>query len=315
MHARHRDQKMAFQGRRVVGRLAAHVFKVHEGKIDMSRRFCTCVRTEGLGRLAMMATALLLAPVPAVAAGGATPENVFRQEGVTLRLTALPAEADGHLRGALSIELDPGWKTYWIAPGPIGLAPRLDLSGSVDLKDVTVAFPVPGRFREGDAQSIGYSDSVDLPIEAQATGPMPHLHLRAFLGVCRELCVPVQAELSADPSRSLSHRALVARADASVPAATGPLTVRSARWSADATALLVDVIAPEQTGAAIDAFVSAGDGWAFGVPVPTHADPVSSLSIPVIARPSDGKRAGSADVLLTQGERAQLSRAVPIAPR
>ncbi len=122
----------------------------------MSRRFCTCDRAEGLGRLAMMvigAFGLLLA----AASGPALAEtDSFHQDGVTLRLVMLEPSDTGAVRAALSVELEPGWKTYWIAPGPVGLAPRLDISRTTGLSGVTIDFPAPVRFSEGEAESVGY---------------------------------------------------------------------------------------------------------------------------------------------------------------
>ncbi len=280
----------------------------------MSRRFCTSAPTEGLGRLAMMVTGALLtlslAPGPALA--GETER--YRQEGVTLHLVALPPDTGGKIRGALSIELDPGWKTYWIAPGPVGLAPQLDTSKSSDVENVRFAFPVPSRFSEGQAQSIGYVQTVELPIAAQASGPVPVLRLNAVLGVCRELCVPVQAELAAGPKPGLSDRALVARAEAAAPDTSGPLKASGARWDADEAALIVDLVSPI-AGPLPDGFVSAGDGWSFGAPSLLEDGQTKSIVFPVLSQPTGDKRPVSADILLTQNERAQLSRAVPIAPR
>ncbi|WP_294646423.1 protein-disulfide reductase DsbD domain-containing protein [uncultured Aureimonas sp.] len=280
----------------------------------MSRRFCTSVPFEGPGRLAIVVTGALLGASLMFGPANAADRDRYRQEGVTLRLVALPPEADGTIRGALSIELEPGWKTYWIAPGPVGLAPQLDTSGSTDVRKVRFAYPVPSRFREGEAESIGYLQTVELPITAEASGPRPLLRLRAFLGVCRELCVPVQAELMADPNPGLSDRAMVMRAGAVVPDEAGPLRASGARWNADGSALLVDLASPIE-GPPPEGFVSAGDGWSFGAPSPAEGGPAETLVFPALSRPTGGAHPVSADILLTQNERAQLSRAVPIAPR
>lgn len=280
----------------------------------MSRRFCTSAPSEGLGRLAIVLTGALLGASLAFGSAKAGDLDQYRQEGVTLHLVALPPEADGTIRGALSIELEPGWKTYWIAPGPVGLAPQFDTSGSTDVRKVRFGYPVPSRFREGEAGSIGYLQTVELPIAARASGPRPLLRLRAFLGVCRELCVPLQAELTADPKPGLSDRAMVARAGAAVPDEAGPLRASSARWNADGSALLVDLASPI-AGQPLEGFVSAGDGWSFGAPSPAEGGSAEALVFPVLSRPAGGAHPVSADILLTQNERAQLSRAVPIAPR
>src|SRR5208282_2413725 len=49
------------------------------------------------------------------------------------------------LRAGVEIQLDPGWKTYWRAPGDSGVPPTLDFSGSENVKSVTVLWPAPQR--------------------------------------------------------------------------------------------------------------------------------------------------------------------------
>ncbi|WP_168990378.1 protein-disulfide reductase DsbD domain-containing protein [Aureimonas flava] len=256
------------------------------------------------------ALAAVVAPPPAALAG----TDTFVADGVTLRLVALLPDADGRMRAALALDLDPGWKTYWIAPGPVGLAPRLDFSASEGVSDPTVSFPVPIRFAEGEAQSVGYDAPVEFAIHARADTPAPTLRLDAFLGICRELCVPLQAVLEALPSDRLSDRALVARAESTAPAETGLLAPTAARWSADGGSLRF-ALAHGAGGVPLDAFVSAGDGWAFGPPVTEGSDGAEELSLPVLSRPPNAPDAARVDILLTAGESAQLSRAVPVAPR
>lgn len=277
----------------------------------MSRWFCTCGSIEGRGRLAMMVTGFALALLAGSAGPAQARSDTLRLDGVTLRLVALPPTADGEMRGALSIELEPGWKTYWIAPGPVGLAPQLDFSTSDDIAQATVALPPPIRFAEGDTQSIGYDELVVLPVHAEATGSAPVLRLDAVLGVCRELCVPVQATLEAEPSSRLSDRALVARAESAIPTETGPWKPSAATWNADRSALRLTL--PASPGEkALDAFVAAGEGWSFGAPILQADGAGTAYVLPVLSRPSSEADLESVDVLLTAGEIAQLSRAVPI---
>lgn len=280
----------------------------------MSQRICTWGGVEGFGCLAMRMTALAATVLVALSSPAIAASDTYRQEGVTLRLVALSPDAEGRVQAALAVDLDPGWKTYWIAPGPVGLAPALNFSASVGLDDPAVSLPVPIRFAEGDAQSVGYDEPVAFAIEAHATSPSPVLRLSALLGVCRELCVPVQASLEAAPSKSLSDRALVARAQSSAPPVAGSLAVASARWNAKGDALLIDAPSVREE-TSLEAFVSAGDGWSFGPPLLDEKGSKPVLSLPVLSRPSTVAELRSIDILLTIGESAQLSRAVPVASR
>ena len=116
-----------------------------------------------------------------------------------LRLIAarLPYQGRMHTVAAIDILLDPGWKTYWRSPGD-GLAPTIEWRGSANLKSATLLWPAPTRFNEpGGLVSIGYKDGVLLPIlirPAEAGAPVKlavHLHI----GVCKEICIPVEATL------------------------------------------------------------------------------------------------------------------------
>ncbi len=63
---------------------------------------------------------------------------------------------------------------------------------------------------------------------------------------------------------------------------------------------------------ALDAFVAAGEGWSFGAPILQADGAGTAYVLPVLSRPSSEADLESVDVLLTAGEIAQLSRAVPI---
>jgi DsbC/DsbD-like thiol-disulfide interchange protein len=126
----------------------------------------------------------------------------FETDGARLRLvTADAADADGLMRGVLQIDLEPGWKTYWKDPGDAGIAPQVDVSASMNVRSAELSFPAPVRFQEGDEVSIGYVQSVALPVTFQVEDPEKFTAIDAdvFLGICKEICVPVQARLSVTP--------------------------------------------------------------------------------------------------------------------
>jgi DsbC/DsbD-like thiol-disulfide interchange protein len=65
---------------------------------------------------------------PALAsAAKAAESNWYETDGVRLKLlTDDRASADGHLRAVLRVDLQPGWKTYWMDPGDAGVPPQID---------------------------------------------------------------------------------------------------------------------------------------------------------------------------------------------
>lgn len=139
-----------------------------------------------------------------------------------------PAAADGTLAAAIEIDLAPGWKTYWRNPGAAGLPPRFDFSGSVNLAAAEIGFPAPVRFDDGGTASAGYAAPVVLPLRLtpRVAGMPIILTLTAEYGVCRDLCVPAQAEaklvLSPATAADPSSAAVIAAAAVPGPAGTAP---------------------------------------------------------------------------------------------
>lgn len=98
----------------------------------------------------------------------------------------------------LEIELDDGWKTYWRNPGSSGVPPRIDFDGSENLAKAELLFPAPYRFKDRDGDTIGYKKAVVLPVALtphDAAKPIA-LKVSAEFGICREICIPIQPNLS-----------------------------------------------------------------------------------------------------------------------
>jgi len=101
----------------------------------------------------------------------------------------------------VEIQLEPGWKTYWRTPGDAGgLPPSFDWSKSSNLAAAEVAFPTPRRFVDKSGSTIGYSNGVVLPVtlKPQRAGEPISLVVGLHYGICKDICVPVDAELALD---------------------------------------------------------------------------------------------------------------------
>jgi DsbC/DsbD-like thiol-disulfide interchange protein len=109
-------------------------------------------------------------------------------------------EPSGQHVAAIRITLAPGWKTYWRAPGDAGIPPAFDFSASRNVGGVTPLWPVPHVFWQNGMRSVGYSDSVVLPliVAPAAEGEAMHLSGRMDIGVCLDICVPVTLDLSGE---------------------------------------------------------------------------------------------------------------------
>ncbi|MDR5653377.1 protein-disulfide reductase DsbD family protein [Xinfangfangia sp. LG-4] len=108
--------------------------------------------------------------------------------------------AEGRHMAALRIDLAPGWKTYWRAPGDAGVPPVFDWQGSENLRGVEVHWPRPEVFRLNGMQTIGYSRQLVLPVEVLPRDPGAPVRLTANvdLGVCNTVCVPATVSVAAD---------------------------------------------------------------------------------------------------------------------
>jgi len=212
----------------------------------------------------------------------------FETEGARLRLvTEDAADANGRMKGVLEIDLQPGWKTYWKDPGASGIAPQIDISASMNVEGAAFSFPAPNRFREGEEVSTGYVDPVALPVTFKVEDPEKFTAIDAdiLLGICKEICVPVQAKLSvtpggevgaADPVIAESYGRLPSAASAEFGLAglrdNGELLVADAALPADAQGAELFVVAPK--------------GWLLGVPVLDASGERPAFRIPVIGRPA-----------------------------
>ena len=161
-----------------------------------------------LGPMLKIAAALALIAAPALAT---TQDDVLQAQ---LR-PGYQMENGAHM-AAVELELAPGWKTYWRSPGDAGIPPTFDWSGSENVKSVRLHWPAPVVFHTNGMQTIGYHDSLILPVEITPENPGKPIRLRVRmeLGVCDQICLPAALDLVAD-------LAAPGAADATIKAALG----------------------------------------------------------------------------------------------
>ncbi|AXC48772.1 hypothetical protein DRW48_02865 [Paracoccus suum] len=102
---------------------------------------------------------------------------------------------------ALDLQLQPGWKTYWRAPGDAGIPPEFDWAGSTNQGAVVFHWPAPEVIDSNGTRTLGFHDRLVLPIEVApaAPGAPPDLKVAIDFGLCREICVPAHVTLTAPP--------------------------------------------------------------------------------------------------------------------
>ncbi len=237
---------------------------------------------------------LALAPAQALAATSPWAETA----GGRVRLVVLPEAADGRVPALLEIELQDGWKTYWRDPGQSGISPSITISPASGLALEQIRFPVPKRFSDGFTAYTGYDRSLALPLTLRRQGPAAGERITAsvFLGVCENICIPLQAELSVDGAKAAIEnpieRAMAAAAEAALPAAPSPeFIVTEARWNADGSALSVTFTAPEPSAEKpLQVFVSGPEGFQFdAASTPVRSGGSYRVDVPLRHKPKSAR--------------------------
>jgi DsbC/DsbD-like thiol-disulfide interchange protein len=123
----------------------------------------------------------------------------FAQRVVSLEVLPGWRSADGTHVAALRIELAPGWKTYWRAPGDAGIPPMIDWSGSENLAQIMPVWPTPHVFTQNGMTSVGYKDGLVLPIvlTPKQEGEPIALSGEIQIGICKDVCVPADLGFNA----------------------------------------------------------------------------------------------------------------------
>ncbi|MGX9351314.1 protein-disulfide reductase DsbD domain-containing protein [Shimia sp. W99] len=146
------------------------------------------------------------------------PVHAQSYDGV-VRAEILPGwrNSDGSHTAAIRISLNPGWKTYWRAPGDAGIPPRFDWGGSRNLRGLDITWPTPHVFQQNGMRSIGYKQELVLPVRITPKSADKPIRLKAHLdiGVCRDICVPQQITVKAElpPGGKRDARIAAALAD------------------------------------------------------------------------------------------------------
>jgi DsbC/DsbD-like thiol-disulfide interchange protein len=194
-----------------------------------------------------------------------------------IRLVSGGAGRDGSLKAGIELTLARGFKTYWRSPGDSGVPPRFDWSASENVGSITVNWPAPERFGEGQDSSIGYGSDVIFPLTVRPASPdrPVKLVLRLDYAVCEKICIPAAGEaelvLGNGPT---AEAARIAEFKARVPLNQARTVGDGVPGVAEVTVLhgpngrvSLQVVANRPDRAATgDIFVEGPDNWAFGRP-------------------------------------------------
>lgn len=159
------------------------------------------------------------------------------------RYRMIAAEVDGKPYVALQMQLKPGWYTYWRYPGASGFAPEFTFEDSRGIVVQDPIFPAPYFFDDGVGGYNGYKEQAGFvfPIILQRSG---EVQMRGLIGVCREVCVPMEIEqklvFNRDGLKSSPHKSAIAALLKATPQAPSTdLVIRSASFDGVSVQLVV----------------------------------------------------------------------------
>ncbi|MEM9782952.1 MAG: protein-disulfide reductase DsbD domain-containing protein [Pseudomonadota bacterium] len=184
----------------------------------MGRAHATITSVLGITSAMSAAFGLVLA-----AGDGAQAQQIVStgQSFLSAELAVGSRHDDGRRDAGLVMEIKPGWKTYWRAPGEAGVPPRLDWSRSRNLSHVAIDWPRPEMFESFGYMTLGYGGRVVLPLTLTPEDPARPitLALEADVGVCRDICVfeTVQIERAIAPDDPDKDRTTIGVARLMVP--------------------------------------------------------------------------------------------------
>jgi len=277
----------------------------------MEHRYPTPDFRRAAGMLVTVLCLVLPAAMPREAQADAS--DWVQVEGGEVRIVATPPLADGTIPAILDIRLKPGWKTYWREPGASGIPPQITVSPLSGIIFTGLLFPAPKTFDDGIVRYTGYDRSVALPMQLQQLHPGSAVDLKAlvFLGICKDICIPVQAELSvslpAGAATNPLEQARIEDAKAALPGApAADFKVTRTTLDTAAKTLRIVFLAPQNKETAPEIFLSGPAGFSFGKPiVKAAADGGFTAEIPYHAPAKGGDLKGrTAELVLRAGARS-----------
>lgn len=223
-------------------------------------------------RLLVSLTLLLLA-TPLLAAGSLP----YANERITASLITSEngvAPGAGTISAALSVDLAPGWKTYWKSPGEVGYPPEITWSASENFKSATMFWPAPVRFDAFGIENYGYKDNVTYPIQIALENPGEATRLVAEVNLlaCSDICVPETFQLDVELPKGTgidpASADEISRASATVPGSLSDAGFQSAAFwiSPENDRLEVSVTSARPISPDLTVFPDMGVEASFGPP-------------------------------------------------
>lgn len=197
------------------------------------------------------------------ASGFAQSSDWVETLGARMRVHVEPLEPQGAnvpWRAVLDVELEEGWKSYWLDPGDNGIPPQITIKDAFG-KAIPSAliFQAPETLGYGIERYAGYVERFALGVLPTEHGTLPKT-IDVFLGLCSDICVPFQTSFdietpSSESAKKLSHY-FVTKAFEKLPIDLGAV---AGALSKDQ----VEIAFPDVPTGSYTLILSELDGWVF----------------------------------------------------
>ena len=261
--------------------------------------------TQARTLLIAFAGGIVLALVALGAPAGAAAVNTghIEAELVAERGSIAPG---GVIHVALRQAIQPGWHTYWRNPGDSGQPVSLDWTLPARWRAGEITWPTPQQLKIGPLMDYGYTGDVLLPVALTAPadakpGQTATLKAHAAFLVCKDVCVPEDAQLTLDLPVSTAPGAAdpkwgpaIAKTLADAPGPAG----LTAAVTASATGLRLSVVGPAVKGGDFrDAYFYPYDPAAIDQPSPQTIDR-GKLGVTLALTPGQAFKSGKPPAVL-----------------
>ncbi len=128
---------------------------------------------------------------------------------------------------ALKLRPQPGWHVYWRNPGDSGIPTQIEWQLPSGMSAGAMQWPYPHQESLGELTNYGYSEETLhlIPIQVADTG-LKTLRAKAKWLVCKDICIPGEADLSLDvnvvdapPQPQAAWQSAFARSRSQIPLA------------------------------------------------------------------------------------------------
>jgi DsbC/DsbD-like thiol-disulfide interchange protein len=164
----------------------------------------------------VLSVALLTSPLAVLAEEAIPPSPIVKTQ---LLVDAASAKAGVPIAAGVTFTMPEHWHIYWQNPGDSGIPTRLTWTTPEGITAGDIAWPAPERLTMADLVNYGYSNVVTLPVTLQQNrdGITGEISVKAAWLVCRDICIPESATLTAPLQANSAAAATLSAARAAAP--------------------------------------------------------------------------------------------------